>query len=140
MRVLELGSFDMILGEDWLDNHSPMWAHWRLKKMRFTHEGRQILLQGLKPESVACRAISSRKLQGLLRRKSVTHVVQLQKLDQSISMVHGIDTPPDPTTAATPPVIQAVLDRFPQAFEDITTLPPHRLVTTKLTLSQGLNL
>jgi len=45
MRVLALGSFDIILGEDWLECHSPMWIHWRHKKMRFTHEGKSILFE-----------------------------------------------------------------------------------------------
>lgn len=28
VRVLDLGSFDLILGADWLEDHSPMWIHW----------------------------------------------------------------------------------------------------------------
>lgn len=27
MRVIKLGSFDIILGADWLESHSPMWVH-----------------------------------------------------------------------------------------------------------------
>jgi hypothetical protein len=28
MRVIPLGSFDMILGADWLESHSSIWIHW----------------------------------------------------------------------------------------------------------------
>jgi hypothetical protein len=27
-RVLPLGTYDIILGMDWLEQHSPMWVHW----------------------------------------------------------------------------------------------------------------
>jgi len=54
MRVLALGSFDIILGVDWLDDHSPMWVHWQQKKMRFMHQGKRIMLQGLKPDTINC--------------------------------------------------------------------------------------
>jgi succinate dehydrogenase/fumarate reductase-like Fe-S protein len=27
MKILPLGCYDMIIGHDWLDDHSPMWVH-----------------------------------------------------------------------------------------------------------------
>lgn len=59
-------------GEDWLENYSPMWIHFRHKKMRFMHQGKRILLKGLKPEATVCRPIHCTKLKGLLRRNNVT--------------------------------------------------------------------
>jgi hypothetical protein len=35
-RVLPLGVYDLILGMDWLEKHSPMWVDWKRKEMRFT--------------------------------------------------------------------------------------------------------
>jgi hypothetical protein len=46
VKILPLGCYDMILGEDSLDDHSPMWVHWRRKRMRFTHKHRRITLNG----------------------------------------------------------------------------------------------
>lgn len=31
-RILPLQGYDMILGADWLEDHSPMWIHWHKKK------------------------------------------------------------------------------------------------------------
>ena len=35
--VLPLKCYDMIVGQDWLENFSPMWVHWRKKIMKFTY-------------------------------------------------------------------------------------------------------
>jgi hypothetical protein len=47
VKVLALGCYDMILGEDWLDDHSPMWLHCKRKVMRFSHMNRRITLHGV---------------------------------------------------------------------------------------------
>lgn len=38
-KVLPLKCYDLILGEDWLEECSPMWIDYKLKKMRFTYDG-----------------------------------------------------------------------------------------------------
>jgi hypothetical protein len=47
-RVLDLKHYDMVLGIDWLEDHSPMWVDWKRKGMRFTHKQRRITLSGVK--------------------------------------------------------------------------------------------
>lgn len=42
VEVLPLNCFDMILGEDWLEQCSPMWVHWTKKIMRFMHKGKRV--------------------------------------------------------------------------------------------------
>ena len=79
--VLPLRCFDMIVGADWLEEHSPMWVHWGRKTMRFTMNGKRITLQGLNPYVVQCSTMTSNALIGLLNRQ-VTHCVQL-RLDSS---------------------------------------------------------
>jgi hypothetical protein len=49
VRVLHLGAYDMILGMDWLEEHSPMQCDWSKKSMSFNHNGKFITLQGLTP-------------------------------------------------------------------------------------------
>lgn len=126
MRVLALGSFDFILGADWLKDHSPMWVHWQQKKMRFTHNGKRILLKGFRPDALDCRPVSCRKLQGLLRRKSVTHVVQLQWTPHSNDSSHHIAAVTGSNLEVLPSEIQDVLNQFPQVFHETTELPPQR--------------
>ena len=48
MRVLELGSYDGVLGMDWLSQFSPMNCHWLHKTLSFQHKGELVTLQGIK--------------------------------------------------------------------------------------------
>jgi hypothetical protein len=45
-RVLDMKCYDLLLGMEWLEQHSPMWVHWKRKKMRFTYKGTRITLLG----------------------------------------------------------------------------------------------
>ena len=42
-----LGAYDMILGAGWLEQHSPMWVHWKNKIMKFEHKGELIIIHGV---------------------------------------------------------------------------------------------
>ena len=63
-RVLALGCYDIILGIDWLEQHSPMWVHWKRKRMRFSHHGKRITLSGVKDNTTHCKKITVKKAQG----------------------------------------------------------------------------
>lgn len=51
LKVLPLGCYDMIVGMDWLEKHSPMDVHWGRKQLQFLHHGRKVQLQGFNPIS-----------------------------------------------------------------------------------------
>lgn len=74
--ILPLKYFDMILGADWLEEHSPLWVHRARKVMRFTMNGRMVTLQGLDSDTVKCSAVLEQNLKGLLNRQAVTHCLQ----------------------------------------------------------------
>ncbi|XP_047048394.1 uncharacterized protein LOC124653372 [Lolium rigidum] len=38
LHILPLPCYDMILVADWLEDHSPMWVHWKRRWMKFTHQ------------------------------------------------------------------------------------------------------
>ncbi|WVZ88334.1 LOW QUALITY PROTEIN: hypothetical protein U9M48_034868 [Paspalum notatum var. saurae] len=63
-RVLPLSCYDLVLGMDWLESHSPMWIHWKRKLLRFSHAGRRIALKGIKDSLSSCPKIEVRKLRG----------------------------------------------------------------------------
>jgi hypothetical protein len=86
MKLLPLGCYDIILDADWLEEFSPMWVHWRHRRMRFKHKGHHITLQGIRDEGVPGRQITVRQLQGLLRRSSVSECVEVQPVHQSQSL------------------------------------------------------
>ena len=105
--------------------------------MRFTHNGKRILLQGLKPDTIVCRPVSTGKLQGLLRRKAITHMVHLQQKPAALhpdSCIASVTTAPSPPC---PAEIQAVLDQFPQVFQDSDALPPQRACDHSIDLLPG---
>jgi len=134
--VLPLQCFDMILGEDWLEACSPMWVHWKKKIMKFTYNGKRMTLLGIKPQTTKCTAISAGKLKGLLRRKAITHYVQLlqvqpgnvQKEDNSICSI--IDTVPYLA-------VQAVIEKYSHLFKEPDTLPPPRSCDHQISLVPG---
>jgi hypothetical protein len=76
-RVIPLKNYDMILGADWLADHSPMWIHWKKQKLRVPHKGRRIRLQGIQDDVTKCSRVSAHKLKGLLKRKAVVQCVEL---------------------------------------------------------------
>jgi hypothetical protein len=47
MRVLQMISYDAVLGYDWLKIHSPMICHWELKALEFNEKGQQVHLEGI---------------------------------------------------------------------------------------------
>jgi hypothetical protein len=48
LKLLPLGSFDVILGMDWLKRYSPMHhVDWNKKTMTVTDKGKQVSLQGI---------------------------------------------------------------------------------------------
>lgn len=53
-RVLPLSGFDMIIGADWLEDHSPMWIHQKKKILSLPHKGKRIRLRGLQPNTSKC--------------------------------------------------------------------------------------
>ncbi|WVZ69199.1 hypothetical protein U9M48_018023 [Paspalum notatum var. saurae] len=70
-RVLPLKCYDVILGADWLEDHSPTWIHWKKKIMKFPHKGRRIQLSGISDSGLPGTKISAHKLRGLLKRNGV---------------------------------------------------------------------
>jgi len=137
-RILPLQCYDMVLGADWLEVHSPMMIHWRKKTLKFTYKGKRISLQGVKDEPTKCVQVSGRKLRGLIKKKAVTHLLQLQALcpldlaldspnhlmalapttdplhDQSDQSVHSL------------PEVQKLIEQYQHLFQEPHGLPPKR--------------
>jgi hypothetical protein len=49
MKIIPLKGYDVILGMDWLETHSPMEVHWADKWLQFTHLQTLVKLQGILP-------------------------------------------------------------------------------------------
>lgn len=46
LKVLPLSSYDMIIGLDWLEQHSPMQVHWKHRWLTIPYEGSTAILGG----------------------------------------------------------------------------------------------
>lgn len=49
LKILPLQHFDMILGMEWLELHSPMKVHWKHKWMAVPYKGSTTFIQGIVP-------------------------------------------------------------------------------------------
>jgi hypothetical protein len=54
LKLLPLGSFDLILCMDWLEAFSPMKVDWVQKKLSIPYGSRHITLHGLQPNDAQC--------------------------------------------------------------------------------------
>lgn len=79
-KVLPLRCFDMIIGEDWPEEVSPMWVDWRTKKMKFTYKEQRVTLAGVMDDIDQCFQVSYKKLKGLIKHGAVTHCIQLNSV------------------------------------------------------------
>ncbi|CAN6326944.1 unnamed protein product [Urochloa humidicola] len=124
-RVLPLKCFDMIIGADWLEDHSPTWIHWKKKHMKFPLKGKRVVLHGLKDNISSCKQISGRKLKGLLRHKAVSHLVELKHIPSKAQHT-DINALTAQAPASVPAEIQKVVQQFDSLFKEPSALPPPR--------------
>ena len=75
--MLPLKCYDLILGEDWLEDCTPLLIDYKLKTMQFVYQGKSIKLQGVVNDATQCNPISAQKLKGLLKHGAVSHCVHL---------------------------------------------------------------
>lgn len=86
--------------------------------------GKKILLQGITTSPPSCRAIGGHKLKGLLRRKAVTHMVQLRQVPHDFPL-HAV-TSVEHQWHQCPPSVQDVLLQYSAVFQEPDGLPPTR--------------
>jgi hypothetical protein len=108
--LLPLGSFDLIIGMDWLEAFSPMKVHWAEKWLSIQYGSGHIVLQGLSSESANCS------------------VIQLYQADVASS---------DSSTQTMFPEVQLLLDEFRSLFAEPTELPPRRTCDHRIPLVSG---
>ena len=76
-KVLPLKCYDLILGEDWLEDYSPMLVDYKLKTLQFSVEGKTVHLHGVRDNPNVCTPVSASKLKGLLKHGVVSHCIQM---------------------------------------------------------------
>jgi hypothetical protein len=98
-KVIALQNFNMVIGMDWLEKHSPMRVHWAQKWLTNPYHNNQLTLQGIIPGVLDCQ------------------MIELMQL-QSVS--------PTGETEEVPEVVQQLLSKFQDVFTTSTTLPTQK--------------
>jgi hypothetical protein len=122
-----------------------MWVHWGKKIMKFTYQGKRMTLKGVQPDVSKCTAISAGKLKGLLRRRAITHCVQMlpespEHLDQQDTLVDSAIC--SISKSVDVPEIKELIQKFDHLFQEPepTVLPPSRQCDHQISLVPGATL
>lgn len=125
LKVLPLGSYDVILGMDWLEQHSPMQIDWRAKTLRFKHAQKDVCLRGVRADISSCTSLSVNQVQGLIHREAVMQVVELCSLIK------------ETTNTEVPQAVDQLLKEFVHVFDEPQGLPPARVFDHSIPLLPG---
>lgn len=123
-RLLALGGYDIILGMDWLQQHSPMKIDWNQKWLEFNYNQQLIRLMGVAQQTNHCFEISGEQLLGMAKMGAIMYMVQLNENR------HG-----EPTNIQ--PVVQELIQEFQSVFAEPKGLPPKRRCDHKIPLVEG---
>ena len=77
LKVLALGTYDVILGMDWLEEHNLMQIDWRARFIEIPTPAGPLRLMGHDAASTSCQAINSLQLQNPCSNGSITHVIHI---------------------------------------------------------------
>lgn len=128
-KVLPLGSYDIILGFDWLNEHSPMIVHWGNQTMSFDLHGKTVHLEGVQTKMTDYKPVSMDQLQSLLQHSRVARVVQLCLMKP--------DDQQAKETKVVLALIQRLLAEFRSLFEEPSELPPQQQFDHAIPLCPG---
>ena len=92
------GSYDGILGIDWLAAHSPIQVDWSAHWLAFQHKGALITLLGENAAQPICTLFS----------------------------LYALTSATDTALSEIPPEVQLLLDKYASVFEAPSGLPPRR--------------
>jgi len=65
IKIIPLKGYDVILGMDWIEDHSPMNILWAEKWLQFPHHHQLITLQGILPTPSLGTPVSQHQLHQL---------------------------------------------------------------------------
>lgn len=85
MRVLGLEAYGVILGYDWLKNHSPMHCDWNNKVLTFSDQGVMVRLQGDADHLREVQQVSVLQLEKWMKTDKVWVMVMLEQVPEGIN-------------------------------------------------------
>lgn len=128
LKLFPLGSYDIILGMDWLESRGPMSVNWGSKYMVFKHHEKFVQFRGVSASAHDCPSISAVQLQLLQVQESVLH------------LIHLCAVKPDGESEAILAAVAALLTEFSTLFDEPKGLPPQRSFDHAIDLIPGATL
>lgn len=126
IKVLPMGGYDMVLGMDWLEQHSPMQCDWETKSISFSHNGQWITLQGIQHAAVnMITTVSPEQVMKWYQGNDIWALAVVEDVSSSVQL------------SATPPDIQQLIQKYHLIFQTPAELPPHRVVDHSISLLPG---
>jgi hypothetical protein len=118
LNILPLGSYDFLIGMDWLDQHHALLD---CRNKRFTclnEEGNQVTIQGI-PRAVAVREISAMQMKKCYRKGCQLFASRVEEVFQNV--VSNMED-------------HRVLKEFEDVFQEVPGLPPKRDIDFSINL------
>lgn len=126
-KFLQMGAFDVILGQDWLCKHSPMYIDWPTKRLEISDNGRPVFVQGVGATEITCQQISVQQLTGLCKQ---------QEIEQGL-LISAVSVEGQTVEDQLSPEVQEILHQFNDVFSDPAGLPPRRACDHHIQLIEG---
>lgn len=114
MLVIDMSSYDVILGYDWLVAHSPINHHWGNRTMEFMLHGKQITISGVPAPQLSLKELTAQQL----LKWGAGNDIWAYAIVEQMSSTEPQELPPE---------ITEVLKEFQDVFATPTTLPPSRV-------------
>ncbi|CAO2166027.1 unnamed protein product [Urochloa humidicola] len=109
-RLLSLEHYDMIVGMDWLESHSPMKIHWKQKWLAIPYQGSTALIQGISPD---------------VPEGTIVEICAVLLVDDKAIQ---LDVPPE---------LSNLLEEFAEVFSKPVGMPPSRDCDHTIPLIEG---
>jgi hypothetical protein len=122
LNVLPLGSYDLLIGMDWLAAHKAKLDCYHKTLECVSKEGKRITLQGIR-KPVLVRQISALQMRKYCRKGCPLYAIQVLKTIESVKA-----SPDDH------PILREYRDVFP---EEVPGLPPRRDIDFSIELTPG---
>lgn len=117
-RLLEVQGHGIILGADWIYQHSPIGLNLKTRELSITVERNSIVSFFGDPTPGKHQVIGAQKLCKLLKNKAVLELIVLKSQPPSSS----------PANQQIPEEIQALIAQYKDIFQEPQNLPPERTV------------
>lgn len=127
-KVLDLTSYDVILGADWICKYSPICLDLVERILVVTKNGAPITLYDYTIPKKKC-LISAMKLEKMLKKGVMGYILQthLEEVEEKIA------------TPSVPAELQPLLEKYKDVFAESESLPPSRECDHKIHLKPGSN-